>query len=114
MKLAKSVNFAGRLYMPGENIKGEIPPEMIALLAENGAILPHDEEKMEDSNQLEQEQLGETEADRALTMEEFGKLKADEQKALLESLSIEAATKEEKRIEQYSDWLASEVRPDES
>ncbi|MGG4503838.1 hypothetical protein [Paenibacillus polymyxa] len=40
-----------------------------------------------------------------ITVEEFAKLKADEQKELLESLEFEAAGNVEGRVEQYTAWL---------
>ncbi len=44
------------------------------------------------------------EEDSLLTVAEFAKLKADEQKAQLEGLEIEPAAKAEERIAQYLDW----------
>ncbi|MCC3379906.1 hypothetical protein ACFQ5D_09190 [Paenibacillus farraposensis] len=40
-----------------------------------------------------------------ISAEEFAKLKADEQKELLESLEFEAAGNVEGRVEQYTAWL---------
>lgn len=38
MKLTRPLNFAGRLYRVGDDISGQLPPDMIALLKTNGAI----------------------------------------------------------------------------
>lgn len=38
MNLTRPLNYGGRLYRAGENIAGQLPPDMIALLKANGTI----------------------------------------------------------------------------
>ncbi|OAB72793.1 hypothetical protein [Paenibacillus crassostreae] len=52
-------------------------------------------------------------SDDLATIEDFTKLKADEQKELLETLEIEPSTKAEDRIKQYSEWFELQVNVDE-
>lgn len=99
MRVASPVNFAGRLFMPGESVKGELPLEMIEQLKENGFLTDHlDEAATQDDASLEQDYP---------TAEEFSKLKADEQKGVLARLNIEAGSRAQERVEQYESWLAS-------
>lgn len=98
MIVVNPVNFAGRLFMPGESVKGELPLDVIEQLKENGFLSDQPEEaSTENEDSLEQD---------SPTVEEFSKLKADEQKALLARLNIEPGPKEEQRVEQYKNWLA--------
>lgn len=101
MKLVAPVNFAGRLFMPGENVKGELPRDMIELLTENGVIIPVAQEEINSS------------AEEFPTVEEFSNLKADEQKAILERCGLEAASKADQRIRQYKDWIKGMSSKDE-
>lgn len=100
MKLVAPVNFAGRLFMPGECVKGEFPLDMIELLKENGAILSSDQEDASVAEEFP-------------TVEEFSKLKSDEQKAILESLDITAASKLDQRVRQYEAWIKGMPSKDE-
>lgn len=44
-----------------------------------------------------------------LTVDEFSKLKAEEQKKILEGLVIDPASKAEERVEQYQTWYDEQV-----
>lgn len=93
MRVASPVNFAGRLFMPGESVKGELPLDMIEQLKENGFL----EEAVSQDDEPDNP-----------TADEFSKLKADEQKAILARLNIEAGHKAEQRVEQYESWLTGQ------
>ena len=98
----KPVNFGGRLFMPGESVKGALPLDMIEQLQANGFIGEADEV---DQPSVETEGA-EDEGD--LSLEEFAALKADAQKERLAKLNIEPGSNADQRLEQYQAWLDRE------
>ncbi|UED76092.1 hypothetical protein [Brevibacillus sp. DP1.3A] len=109
MIVVNPVNFAGRLFMPGESVKGELPLDVIEQLKENGFLTDQPEEvSTENEDSIEQDSPTAKDVPELdyPTAEDFSKLKADEQKALLARLNIEPGPKEENRVEQYKIWLA--------
>lgn len=108
MRLAKPVNFAGRLYMPGENVKGVLPLDYLELLQASGFISESDDQGdpgREDD--ISTEEPLEATANKP-SVEEFRTLKANEQKEVLDRLGIEAASNPDKRAEQYRLYLESD------
>ncbi len=101
MKLTEPLNYNGRLYEKGEIVTGHLPMELIAELHKNG--------KIEGGEPFEAAGLTREE----LTTDDFDKLSADEQKVLLESLGLVAATNKEGRSEQYTAWLTPAGDSDE-
>lgn len=77
MILKKPLNYAGRLWEAGSNVKGQLPMDFILELQANGAI--------EDSQ--EQETEGVTPA--AVSAADFGAMGAEEQKSSLNHLSLQ-------------------------
>ncbi|MDY7990680.1 hypothetical protein UY286_08660 [Paenibacillus polymyxa] len=94
MILNKPLNYAGRLWEAGSNVKGQLPMDFILELQANGAI--------EDSQEQETEGVTPT----AVSAADFGAMGAEEQKKLLESLELTASSNKEGRQEQYEKWLA--------
>ncbi|RNB72169.1 hypothetical protein [Brevibacillus panacihumi] len=98
MKLNTPVNFAGRLYMPGESVKGALPLEYLEQLRANGLISEHEAE-----SQPEKVITDPTMTE--ISVEEFAKLNASEQKGILDQRGIEAGSNGKERTEQYQAWL---------
>ncbi|GEB35302.1 hypothetical protein [Brevibacillus parabrevis] len=89
----------GVYYESGE-IVSILPPDDEQRLVQAGLAVMFDEKKTDV-------------AKKSLSLEEFGKLKADEQKSFLEGLNIQAAAKEDQRLKQYEAWLAKDSATDE-
>ncbi|MNO15514.1 hypothetical protein D3C76_51800 [compost metagenome] len=105
MILKEAVNYGGRLYGAGENVKGKLPLEFIELLNKNGKLLTDGSEQEE----IEKRPLWLTVEGKVISVEQFEDLKADDQKALLKALEIDPDNKGENRIVQYEDWFAEQV-----
>jgi hypothetical protein len=100
------VNYGGRLFMPGESVEGHIPMEMIEQLQANGMVGEGEPTDLDDAKQTaEPDDNKQLDPTLILTVEDFRKLGAQEQKEQLEALNIEPASKTEGRIQQYTDCL---------
>lgn len=97
MKLTKPLNYGGRLWEVGETVTGKLPMDFIQELQKNGALDEESEEINQNVNIV------------VLSVEDFEKLKADDQKERLKALAIDPAAKEEERIKQYEAWYADQV-----
>lgn len=106
MILKEAVNFAGRLYAAGEDVKGKLPLDFLELLKEKG--------KLEDSEQpttpkLPDRPLWLTEEGTVLPVSGFTDLPASDQKELLKSIEIDPAGKVDERIIQYEEWFVEQA-----
>lgn len=102
IKAIKNVIHNGEKYKHGDEILGLTKAEAERLIKLGAA-----EEEGKTSYESE------TDKDNPLfddltTPEQFAKLKADEQKELLETLLIDPAGKSEDRISQYEEWYAEQ------
>lgn len=102
IKAIKNVIHNGQKYKHGDEIRGFTKEEAERLIklgaAEEEGKTSYEPEANKDNPLL----------DDLTTPEQFAKLKADEQKELLETLLIDPAGKAEDRIAQYEEWYAEQ------
>lgn len=104
MKLTNPLNFAGRLYMPGESVKGALPLDYAEQLQANGFLVESEnkDDLVEHKEQITEQSIGIL---HDVTLEEFSKLSASEQKFILTQIGIDAGSNGKERTEQYQEWL---------
>ncbi|MPY20636.1 DUF7210 family protein [Paenibacillus glucanolyticus] len=103
IKAINKVLHNGKLHQRGEEILG-LTEKQAQRLLELGAAEEEGDTSYEPEPDNDNPLLNDL-----TTPELFAKLKAEEQKELLETLSIEPAGKAEDRTAQYEEWYAEQV-----
>ncbi len=98
----QNLNYGGRLFMAGEKVDGFIDMQMMAKLLENGVVEPESSE-----SELTDAVASETSVPSAPSVEDFGKMGADDQKQHLEKIGVEPGSNAKERAEQYEAYLSS-------
>lgn len=104
MILKNPVNYGGRLFEPGENVRGKLPLDLIEVLQENGQLDPVDPAETEDSPASEKElSLSELEAFLAQVQDPAEAKKLLEKEQSTKSPRTGAIKQLEKRLKELQD-----------
>lgn len=116
IKALGKIRHNGKDYIPGQIVTGLTQEEhdrLIRLEAGEEVELSASSESWNVNQEINDFTGFQINGNVVLSVEDFAKLKADDQKARLKALEIEPAGKEEDRIAQYEEWYAEQVTTDE-